>query len=400
MATACSAETASPLKPGTPAKRLPGDLLYADTSSGMKVVDTATGRTLGLPATATPDAMWNNLYAYDGSALLTLDAATGRRDQEVTAPGGQVIRAVSIAGTRVALGDPAPASPYGPAAARATTRLVIADATGRQKTAAITLDGNYEPDAFSSQGNVLFVLQYLPADDPQAYRVRALDLATGKVGPIMSRDKVPVAEEETMRGEGRVAVLAPGGGRLYTLYTHQPNHLHSRDLVAGRKTGVHAFVHVLDLEQQWAYCLDLPEPFGQGPAEGHTLATDGARLYVFDAGSGRLVVAHSDTLEIDQVAQLPPAPGPAHATISQSVPYLAYGSSLVAVDPYSLAVTKTWPASSPSRGLVPGPGMTSTLYRGVDGAAVKVDTKTGREVARVPIPGLTLLRHAALARSS
>ncbi|OJF15229.1 hypothetical protein [Couchioplanes caeruleus] len=36
----------------------------------------------------------------------------------------------------------------------------------------------------------------------------------------------------------------------------------------------------LGLEQRWAYCLDLPHPFGEGSAESHAIAVDpaGGRL--------------------------------------------------------------------------------------------------------------------------
>lgn len=63
---------------------------------------------------------------------------------------------------------------------------------------------------------------------------------------------------------------------------------------------MHAFVHVLSLDQRWAYCLDLPEPFGLGPPRSHAMALDSEarRLYVFDASTGRVVVASTDDLQI------------------------------------------------------------------------------------------------------
>ena len=121
------------------------------------------------------------------------------------------------------------------------------------------------------------------ADGPKLVE---LDLASGKVGPLLTRAKAPVpaGAEEEMHGEGRQAVLSPDREVLYTLYTHQPGHRHTRDLIAGRRGNVHAFVHVLHLNERWAYCLDLPGPFGTGPASGHAVAVsaDGGQLAVVD----------------------------------------------------------------------------------------------------------------------
>jgi hypothetical protein len=376
-----------------PARRSgPSHVLYADTTSGLAAVDTRNGLRLATPPASVPSADWTRLFTLSGDSVVTVDAVTGRRISRADVPTSQTVRVVSPTGLLVALGDPAPATPYG-SPGRRTTRLVIADPSGDRTPTIIELDGNYEPDAFSADGGALFVLQYLPSTAPEAYRVRMLDLASRRVGPILSREKAPVPEEETMRGESRLAVLSPTRDRLYTLYTHQADHLHTRDLVAGRSTGVHAFVHVLSLTERWAYCLDLPEPFGHGPAEGHAIAVSPSGLYVFDGASGRLVRADADELVVKEVGSLPTSPGPAFAAVSADALHLAAGGSLLAVDLDSLAVLHAATTPGPPRGLVAGPG--GSLYAGVDGGAVQVDARHGHELGRVPVPGLTLLRHAA-----
>jgi hypothetical protein len=377
--------------PPPPPRKGPAHLVYADTTSGLVAVDARSGLRLANPPASVPAADWTRLYTLSGDSLLTVDAVTGRRISSADVPTSKAVRAVSPNGLLVALGDPLPATPYGPPGRR-TTRLVIADPSGGRTPTTIELDGNYEPDAFSAEGGALFVLQYLPSTAPEAYRVRMLDLASRQVGPILSREKTPVSEEETMRGESRLAVLSPLRDRLYTLYTHQADHLHTRDLVAGRSTGVHAFVHVLSLTEHWAYCLDLPEPFGHGPAEGHAIAVSPSGLYVFDGASGRLVRADVEELVVKGVGALPAAPGPAFAAVSADALHLAAGASLLTVDLDSLAVLHAARTPGPPRGLVVAPD--GSLYAGVDGGAVQVDARNGRELARVPVPGLTLLRHA------
>ncbi|WP_204071387.1 YncE family protein [Planotetraspora phitsanulokensis] len=385
--TALVGACAGPVPP-----RGPAHLLYADTTSGLAAVETRSGRSLANSPSTVPAADWTRLFTLSGNSLMTVDAVTGRRISSTGVPSSKAVRVVSPNGVLAALGDPAPATPYG-SPGRRTTRLVIADPSGRREAMTIELDGNYEPDAFSAEGGALFVLQYLPSTAPEAYRVRMLDLASREVGPVLSREKTPVAEEETMRGESRLAVLSPYRDRLYTLYTHQANHLHTRDLVAGRSTGVHAFVHVLSLTERWAYCLDLPEPFGHGPAEGHAIAVSPDSLYVFDGASGRLVRADVRELAIGKVGALPASPGPAFAAVSSDALHVAAGGSLFTVDLDSLDVLHTARTPGRPRGLAVGTD--GSLYAGVDGGAVRLDPRDGRELARVPVPGLTLLRHVA-----
>ncbi|MEO3860637.1 hypothetical protein [Acrocarpospora sp. B8E8] len=369
----------------------PGHLLYADTKSGLSVINTGTG--LSLAAATLADTRWNHLYTLSGRRLLTLDSATGRELARTTPPEAKVVRTVSNSGRRVVLADPPPPNPYG-APGRTQTRLVIADPTGEWPAKTYTLKGNYEPDAFSNDDGFLFVVDYLPADAPEGYRVRMLNLSDGSVSPVLTRTKqvVPAGAEEIMRGDGRLGVPSPLGDRLYTLYTHQPDHLHTRDLVAGRSTGVHAFVHVLSLTEHWAYCLDLPEPFGHGPAEGHAITVSDSAVYVFDTASGRAVRAETPDLMNITEQTIPKSTGPAFAVAASDAVHLAAGEELFTVDRDTLSVRRAGPTPGTPRGLALGPA--GTLWMGIPDAAVHLDAKTGRELARVTIPGLITLRHA------
>ena len=202
-------------------------------------------------------------------------------------------------------------------AARADTTLLVTTDRRQQR---YDLDGVVEPDAFTRDGLGLFVLEWLPPEAPDRYRVRLLDLASGAVEPLLTRNKVPVPSgaEEEMQGDGRQAVLSPDRQILYTLYTHQPDHQHTRDLIVGRRGNVHAFVHVLHLTQRWAYCLDLPQPFGEGPADGHAVAVsaEGRRLAVVDVTSGSLVYADTDALTVGRVVRVQPEAGAASLVLT------------------------------------------------------------------------------------
>ncbi|MBB5630499.1 hypothetical protein [Sphaerisporangium krabiense] len=374
-----------------------GDVLYADVSTHLSAVDAATGATILSLKDAVPGADQRLLYSVTAAnALITLDARTGRTLTRTSVPPGLVARAVAPSGTVVALAAPAPASPYGGPGRRETT-VVVADPSGDRPPKTLRLKGNFEPDSFSLGGTALFVLEYLPATRPDRYRVRVCDLDSGTLGPLLTREKKPVppGAEETMRGEGRVAVLAPDHRRLYTLYTHQPGHLHTRDLVAGRGTGVHAFVHVLDLEQRWAYCLDLPEPFGRGAARGHALAVHGGALFVYDAASGTVVRAGTDTLRIERTARIDAAGGTASAVAAGVRLYVAAGSSVQVVDGETLKAREEWRLPGTAAGIATG--QDGVVYAGVPGTALRFEARDGaggRETSRTPIAGMTALRFA------
>ena len=202
--------------------------------------------------------------------------------------------------------------------------FVVAGAVGERTR--FTLPGCLEPEGFTPQGDALYVLDYLPPRQPDRYRVRLLDLATGIVGPLFTRDKslIPAGAEEEMRGEGRQAVYASTRTTLFTLYTHQPEHEHTRDLQAGGARDdapqVHAFVHSLSLEMRFAYCIDLPAPFGEGSAEGHAIALSpvSGDPYVVDATNGTIARLDGMNLTVDKVAKVLPG-GADHASAAISV---------------------------------------------------------------------------------
>ena len=113
---------------------------------------------------------------------------------------------------------------------------MVAGSAGQRSR--VELPGNLEPEAFDITGQVLFVLDYLPPVAPDRYRVRVVDLHPRQLQPLFTRLKsvVPPGAEEEMRGEGRQAVYGTRKARqLFTLYTHQPEHEHTRDLINGAR---------------------------------------------------------------------------------------------------------------------------------------------------------------------
>jgi hypothetical protein len=381
-------------RPAATATRAPGDLLVVETTSGLTVVDAATGKAIMPAAPSIPTGDWTRLVRTDWTGK-------GTRLATYRLPGGEVVaggtvhdrleaRVVSPDGRLVAL-----ASPKGP---RSRTTIVVADGSGERVR--VDLPGNLEPEAFELSGQVLFVLDYLPPTAPDRYRVRALDLRERVLQPLLTRTKsvVPPGAEEEMRGEGRQAVYDPVRQQLFTLYTHQPDHLHTRDLLAGARDSaphVHAFVHTLHLIERWAYCIDLPEPFGERAAAGHAIAlsASGNRLCVVDATTA--TVATIDPSALTVVSSKPlPAPlesGAASALLTEDGGTLIAGAGTkVLVHPFAGDPTR-WSTQTPVRGLVLG-GQ-GKLYAGQDGAVTTHELTNGQVLARTAVPGLVAIRH-------
>ncbi|WP_433293655.1 YncE family protein [Actinoplanes sp. CA-030573] len=390
----------APARPATAGDAVP-DVVLADTEEGLAVLG---GPRPGRPGTASAaSADGRVVYAVTaGSELMRLDPAAGVTTRSATLGGGWLPRVVAAGGGACALSRTA-AAPR--PAARARTPLLVLTG-GRQRE--YDLPGVVEPDAFTSDGAGLFVLEWTPAAAPERYRVRLLDLGGGTVGPLLTRDKtaVPPGAEETMSGEGRQQVASPDGQVLYTLYTHQPGHRHTRDLLSGRPGNAHAFVHVLHLTQRWAYCLDLPHPFGEGPAAGHAIAAsaDGREIAVLDTTSGSLAWAGTEALAISGVVRAPVATGGdgvaaadgGKGAAEASVAYLPDGGRVlvgagrtVSSLDHTGTVTARWEMPGGVRGLaVKG----SRVYVGGEGEMRWLDAGTGAVQGRAKVDGLVTVR--------
>jgi hypothetical protein len=378
-------------------KSAPGDQLIVETTGGLSVLDAASGRVAVPAAPSIVAGDWTRLVRADWTGKGTR-LATHRLPHGEVEAGGTVHdrlepRVVSPDGRLVALASPA--------GARSRTTVVVADGSGER--ARMDLAGNLEPEAFDDSGQFLFVLDYLPPTAPDRYRVRAIDLRAKTLRPLLTRTKsvVPAGAEEEMRGEGRQAVYDARRRQLFTLYTHQPDHLHTRDLLAGARDSaphVHAFVHTLHLTERWAYCIDLPEPFGQRAAAGHAIALspDGTRLCVVESTAGEVAVIDPESLQITTTQTLP-APtgtGTAGAALTANGDRLVVGAGdQVVVAPFTGSAIR-WSTPLAVRGLAIVDDR--RVYVGQDGGVVGYDLTNGQPVSKTPVPDLVTLHHALL----
>jgi hypothetical protein len=129
----------------------------------------------------------------------------------------------------------------------------------------VRLRGDFSFDAISPDGRVVYLIQYVDPRNPNAYLVRSMDAATGRMDarPVVD----PHESGDDMRGLPLTRATSADGRWAYTLYDG---------------AGKHPFVHALDTVGRRAKCIDLAGNFlGSGP---------GAFRLRIDSGGGRLVL--------------------------------------------------------------------------------------------------------------
>ncbi|MGQ0668936.1 MAG: YncE family protein, partial [Actinomycetota bacterium] len=386
----------NPAPPGTTNGSVPPDVLLLGTENGPVAVSVATGSVLfeGIGAVASPDG--SRLYSASSDGLYTLletlDPATGSVLSSTRIGGDLDVRAVSGSGRAVALMEPLPegVDQWTPVP-RSHTTIVVADPTGADEPRRYHLEGNFEPEAFSTSDSQLFLIQYLPAEAPAVYRVTVLELADGDVHAVFGPFKSP---PERMPGTRLRQALAPSGKQLYTLYTSQPPAYAEGFGSAGGEPV--SFIHVLDLEQGWAHCVGLPEELWGQPASAQAMAAspDGERLYVVDSIRGLVAVMDTSTLEIFRTEELQLESLGGIRTSAQVsadgdtlfVGSVGDGSAVYAIDSATLDVLHRWPLD----GIVSGLGLSGDglrLYVALGDRVAVLDPATGQELAAVPFFG-------------
>jgi outer membrane protein assembly factor BamB len=267
---------------------------------------------------------------------------------------------------------------------------VVADPSGSAEPRRYALDGNFEPEAFSTDDADLFLIQHLPAMQPTVYRVTRLDLATGRVRPVPGPFKVP---PERMPGTRLQQLASPLGTQLYTLYSSaRPGYAPHGAPVSS--DAVVSFVHVLDLEYGWAHCVGLPEAMWDRPSSAQALATtpDGRLLYAVDPGLGLVAAMNTRTLRVSTGT----FPGVAGSTGRTSVETSADGSTLFVATASngSTALTLVDASTFEVRGRRELAGEVTDLARSPDGGfvfaatsghVVVLDGRTGRPLGTVEL---------------
>ncbi len=351
-------------------------LLYLRSGSGVALIEPGAAEATYFGTSSVPTHDWSTVvraYFDDGETRVTaLDPATKTEHWSRTVPGRFRVKVVSNDGRLAALGRRGEAS-YRRGREQTELTIVRADKTEPQS---LTLKGNYEPEAFSTDGQSLFVISYLPARAPTKYQVRRLDLVSGEVKGVYT----PHEElQEAMGGTARIQEGSPDGKRLYTLYT------------VGRGDNSYAFIHVLSLDELWAHCIALPREFATGPEWATALSTssDGNSLYVANSKAGKIAEVDTEALRVVRTASLDfSAMGTVHASAdSDDTLYLAAGKKLMAVDLSDLTERDRWVMDESVSGLQESLDG-KQLYVGLEKKIAVVDKETRRTTDTIDPPAV------------
>jgi hypothetical protein len=386
-----------------PADPLIEDVLVLGAEDGTVTVGSSSGVVLstGRRQLAAPDGsrLYSTVLSEGSTTLEARDSATGDVVSRTEIRGRLDVRVASLTGRAVALMAPLPPgvdTTY--ALPRARTSIVVADPAGDDPARRYRLIGNFEPEAFSVDDTRLFLIQYLPAEAPTAYRVTFLDLESGRVRSVFGRFKTP---PERMPGIRLAQVFDPATEQLYTLYTNRAAE-YTQGSWADASYGERevSFVHVLNLRKGWAYCAGLPRALWGQPARAQAMAPspNGRVLYIVDSMRGRIAMMDTETLEITRSERIDLGPlegGRTSARMSADGSTLFVGdggSSLARIDTGTLQMTGRWPLPDDVSGLELSEDG-ARLYAAIGGRVTVVDTDTGDATTTLAFGGIESILH-------
>jgi len=256
-----------------------GDKLYQAMSTGhtqfISVIDSNSHKEERRLPLGAPSPDWQHLFSLDSTVLVDTDPASGVARAQLD------LKHAYRMPSATATGMPGGLSPNaswlvvenydqaGEALPTASHFLVI-KTSPLQISARVDLDGFYEFDAISNDGNRMFLIQYV---NGKQYYVRFYDIAARKMDPYPVVDKNEGGD--AMTGIRLSGIASNGGGWLFSMYV---------------RDHANPFVHALSLDTPLAFCLDLR---GGGYADDGTamqwalaMSPNGTDIYAANQASG------------------------------------------------------------------------------------------------------------------
>jgi hypothetical protein len=266
--------------------------------AGYTVLGPGRGNVMFTITDGLPSRDWQTLVSTAADGARTIVTVTrpeeGTTVATVAVPGAWRLPTVGVAHAATGLSadgstlvlEEATGGPGVPAAG--PTRFAIVS-TARGTERIVTLDGAFSFDVLSPDGGWLYLLETVPGADPGAYRVRRLDVPTGRLEAGTIVDKRAV--DEPMSGLALTQVIGDAGWS-YTLY----------------RGAAGLFVHALDTAHGVAFCIDLPDTGGRdaGTDAAWGLAADarGGWLYVADTARSTVSAISFDDFSVRRSARV------------------------------------------------------------------------------------------------
>lgn len=226
------------------------------------------------------------------TTLKAYNLATGDQQSHFTLRGSWKLQGLSASGRWLALErviDPLQKQMW-IMSNRWQTEIKIVDANDGHVAHTLLLDGNFEVETIATTGDALFLIQHLPAINPDHYLVRLYDLGADELQSDALRDKR--VQDEFMAGLAWNGVASPDGQWLLTLYLSTLRNV--------------AFIHALNLPGRYPVCIDLPS--GNGDFEQLkyytlTLAPNGRTVYATNAALGVVAQVNLEQFKVVQVTE-------------------------------------------------------------------------------------------------
>ncbi len=246
------------------------------SSDNLSIIDSRSHSVeLNMPL-GTPSPDWTHLYAVSGEALIDIDPQTGTKLQNVRMPGYFQLPPATMSGVPGGLSQDGRwlvlekfdrTSNSLPSA----THLLVVETSFGKPMQQIDLQGYFQFDAISNDGQRIFLIQYISQTE---YYVRQFDVGIKQLNPTVIFDKTDGGA--AMAGIRLSGVASPDGHWLYSVYVRQDKS---------------PFIHALNLDGSLiAVCLDLP---GSGYASNSdafhwsvAMNADGTHLYAANGATG------------------------------------------------------------------------------------------------------------------
>ena len=312
---------------GTTAKdpsRSADTLFEAVSPAALAVIDAGSKSTDRKLALGAPSPDWKHVYSIEATSLVDTNPETG------VTQGSLRLGAIYRLPDATASGVPGGLSPNGAwlvvqSSGSTTTRMLVIDTRALTIAHRVTLAGEFTFDAINDAGTNLYLIQHL---NGREYYVRLFDLATNSLTDNIVVDKSD--GNQAMTGVRLSGIASAGHGWLFSMYVREHDT---------------PFIHALNLDGPFAFCLDLP---GSGfAADGResqwslAMSPDGRLLFAVNAATGSVAVANAAGEDAPAVTRTAQFASPGKTVGSGPGAAVVAGGTLIAGDTAGLAFIDT-----------------------------------------------------------
>jgi hypothetical protein len=292
------------------------------TSTLVAVIDTSSGlieRTLPLGTLA-----GKHLYSVTSTVLSDIDPQTGSTIRKLQLPGTFQLPLITASGLPGGLSQDGRWLVVQNDTEYLRSQMLVVDTSTMKAGAPISLTGSFQFDAISNDGQRIYMIEYPSAAN---YRVRVYNVPAGHLESYIVVDKSDPSE--SMTGIRLSGVPSPDGQWLYSVYArpHQG-----------------AFIHALNLNQPYAFCLELPGSGYESSADelqwSLALSADGSRLFATNGAKGIVAEINTEGPSIVRIAHIDSS-SPIAGSFVQDVEAKEFGSggAVLSTDGQTLVMT-------------------------------------------------------------